>query len=56
MRTKQELGYLMAEIHDLDVGKESYPKLLMLTEWLVIQSRVLLTCSSWSPQKTKQQL
>jgi hypothetical protein len=30
----------MAENHGLDVDKESPPRLLMLTEWLVVVSKV----------------
>jgi hypothetical protein len=44
VRTREELGNLMAENHGLDVDKESHPRLLMLTEWLVTHSRVLLPC------------
>jgi hypothetical protein len=34
-----ELGNLIAENHGLDIDKESHPKVLMLTEWLVTYIR-----------------
>jgi hypothetical protein len=43
----------MAENRGLDVDKESHPRLLALTEWLVTHGRVSLTFSPWSPKSNR---